>query len=288
VHEDDWGKAREEDAFCPFCGHAADADHWWTKEQLRHVESVAEAEIEGFMADALKRGAKSWNRRQQRNSFMCLTMQINHAPGDIVPLSAAEPMRFKIACSACSCRYAVIGSAFFCPACGHNDADRMFHQSLARIRKRMDVLAELRLAVADRDAGEDTCREAIEAGLQHIVMAFQQCAATLYVKFPSEKPPRRNAFQNLAEGSALWQAATGKRYDDYLNAAELSALIRYFQQRHLLSHKQGIVDAEYIARTGDRTYRVGQRIVVREVSVRECSTLVEKLAAAMTADARRP
>ena len=124
------------------------------------------------MADALKRGAKSWNRRQQRNSFMCLTMQINHAPGDIVRLSAAEPMRFKIACSACSCRYAVIGSAFFCPACGHNDADRMFHQSLARIRKRMDVLAELRSAVADRDAGEDTCREAIEAGLQHIVMAF--------------------------------------------------------------------------------------------------------------------
>jgi hypothetical protein len=53
VHEDDWGKAREEDAFCPFRGHAADADHWWTNEQLRHVESVAEAEIEGFMADAL-------------------------------------------------------------------------------------------------------------------------------------------------------------------------------------------------------------------------------------------
>jgi hypothetical protein len=71
-------------------------------------------------------------------------------PGDIAPLSAAEPMRFKIACSGCGCRYAVIGSAFFCPACGHNDADRMFHQSLARIRKRMDVLEELRSAPPGR------------------------------------------------------------------------------------------------------------------------------------------
>lgn len=56
VHEEDWrDKVRQEEAFCPFCGHAADADHWWTQEQLEHAESVAQAKIDGFMGDALKR-----------------------------------------------------------------------------------------------------------------------------------------------------------------------------------------------------------------------------------------
>ena len=48
------------------------------------------------------------------------------------------------------------------------------------------------------------------------------------------------------------------------------------------------MNAEYIARTGDTMYRIGPRIVVCEGSVRDCSALVEKLAAAMTADAGRP
>jgi hypothetical protein len=288
VHEDDWGEAREKDAFCPFCGHTADADHWWTEEQIRHVESVAEAEIELFMADALARGAQSWTKRQQRNSFMRLTMQIDHQPGDVAPLSAAEPMRFQITCSACACRYAVIGSAFFCSNCGHNDADRMFHQSLSRIQKTLDALPELLPAIADRDTAENMRREAVEAGLKNLVMAFQYYAETLHATFPSVKATHRNVFQNLANGSALWHAATGKRYDDYLDAAELGALARYFQQRHLISHKQGFVDADYIARTGDTTYRVGQRIVVRAAGVRECAVFVEKLAAAMVADAGTP
>lgn len=164
----------------------------------------------------------------------------------------------------------------------------MFNQSVASIRKSLDVLPDLRLAIADRDTAENTCRIVIEGGLQNAVMAFQRYAETLYAKFPSLPQPRRNAFQNLGEGSGLWHAATGKRYDDYLDVCQLAALTRCFQQRHLLSHRQGLVDAEYIARTGDTAYQVGQRIVVREASVRECSILVEALATAMTADAGTP
>ena len=60
-----------------------------------------------------------------------------------------------------------------------------------------------------------------------------------------------------------------------------------FQQRHLLAHRQGLVDEDYISRSGDTSYRVGQRLVIRETAVRECLTLIEKLAAAMADDVRR-
>ena len=82
----------------------------------------------------------------------------------------------------------------------------------------------------------------------------------------------------------MWKAAFGKHYSDYVNTAELAALTRMFQQRHLLAHTQGLVDQDYITRCGDTGYRVGQRIVVREMAVRECLGLIEKLAAAMSAD----
>jgi hypothetical protein len=124
----------------------------------------------------------------------------------------------------------------------------------------------------------------IESGLQNAVTAFQRYAEVLYGKFPSLPRPRRNAFQSLTEGSDLWRSATGRGYGDYLEAAALAALTRFFQQRHLLAHTQGLVDADYIARTGDTSYRVGQRVVVREAAVRECLDLIEKLAAGMASD----
>lgn len=95
---------------------------------------------------------------------------------------------------------------------------------------------------------------------------------------------RRNAFQNLGEGSELWFSAVGKRYSDYLDAAEMNSLSRAFQQRHLLAHTQGLIDLDYITRSGDTAYRLGQRLVLRQSAVRGAVALIEKLASGMAAD----
>jgi hypothetical protein len=194
-------------------------------------------------------------------------------------------MRLKITCAVCACRYAVIGAAFFCPACGHNAADLMLGQSLSGMRAAFDALAGVRSAIPNRDVAETTARLILESGLQNAVTAFQRYAEALYDRFTEQAPPRRNAFQNLTEGSVLWKSACGKAYEDYLDDAELATLRRIFQQRHLIAHRQGLVDADYIARASDSAYRVGQRIVIRESAVRECLALIEKLSARMAADA---
>lgn len=281
VFEEDWrDKVRDEEMFCPFCRHAAPADKWYTTEQVEAAKQAAIAQFEGRINKAMKRDADQWNRRQPRDAFLKITMKVDSRPGHVfLPPMAAEPMRLKITCPACACLYAVIGAAFFCPACGHNAADLMFAQSITAIRNALDAIPGVRAAIADRDTAETTARLIVENGLQNAITAFQRYAEALYAtRFPSLPAPRRNAFQNLAEGSALWQAASGKQYSDYVTAAELSALAKYFQQRHLLAHRQGLVDADYIARSGDASYREGQRLVVREASVRECLTLIEKLA----------
>lgn len=284
VFAEDWRNiVRDEEMFCPFCRHAAPTDQWHTTEQVEAAKKAAIAQFQGRINSAMKRDADQWNRRQPRDSFLKITMKVDSRPGHVfLPPMAAEPMRLKITCPACSCRYAVIGAAFFCPACGHNAADLMFTQSIDAIRKALGAIPGVRAAIDDRDAAETTVRLIVENGLQNAITAFQRYAEALYAtRFPSLPAPRRNAFQNLAEGSALWLAASGKEYGDFLTVAELTVLGRYFQQRHLLAHRQGLVDADYITRSGDTSYREGQRLVVREASVQECLTIVEKIARGM-------
>lgn len=287
VHETDWAeKVRDERVFCPACGHTADSRKWGTTEHVKQAETLAVAQLQQHINNAMRRDADSWNRKQRPNSFLSITMRVDNRPQPVMlPLSATEPLRLKITCPACSCRYAVIGSAFFCPACGHNAADLMFTQAINGIRDALDSIPQVRSAIADRDTAETTIRLFIENSLQNAVTAFQRYAEVLYSRFPSMPTPRRNAFQNLKEGSDLWISASGKSYTSYLSDDESRSLVRLFQQRHLLAHTQGIVDDDYVTRTGDTAYQVGQRVVIREVSVRECLILIEKLITGMASDA---
>lgn len=286
VHQDDWaGKVRDEEVFCPFCGHNAVSSKWWTQEQIKHAKQVTLARVQEHLGHAMRRDANNWNRRNKRDSFLSITMKVDsRSQRVLLPMVAAAPMRLKITCPACSCRYAVIGAAFFCPACGHNAADLMFAQALNGISNALDVLPQVRAAIPELDTAETTASILIENGLQNAVTAFQRYAESLYTRFPSAAPPRRNAFQNLKEGSDLWFGVSNKYYTSYLSAADAVSLTRLFQQRHLLAHTQGIIDSDYITRTGDPTYQVGQRLVIREAAVRQCLSLIEKLTDGMASD----
>jgi len=286
ILSEDWKeKVRDEEVFCPNCGHSADSGKWWTKEQIEHAKQVALAQIKASIRGAIKRDAADWNSRQPRNSFISMTLRVDSKPQYVpVPAATAEPMRLKITCPACACRYAVIGAAYFCPACGHNAADQVFAQTITGIRRSLDTLDAVRAAIADRDTAENTVRLIVENGLQNAVTAFQRCAEALFAGLPSAPKARRNVFQSLPEGDQLWGTATGQAYASHLSPGELATLQRAFQQRHLLAHRQGLVDQDYISKSGDTRYKMDQRIVVRRDAVLEAVELIEKLIAGMIAD----
>ena len=283
VHLDDWGEKVNEKAVCPFCGHSADADDWCTQEQTEHLEQVALAHVDQQLGRAMRHDAERWNQQQPHNSFITITMMVDGRP-QLVPLppAAVEPMQLRIECTQCGCRYAVIGSAYFCPGCGHNDAEVVFTLTLTGIRGALDALGEVRGAVTDRNVADNMVRSIVENGLQNSVTALQRYAEALYSQLASAPTPRRNVFQNLSEGSALWSRATGKQYSDYLAPHEMADLNRTFQQRHLLAHTQGIVDQDYITHSGDTSHRLGQHLVIREGGVRSHLDLIEKLAAGIS------
>jgi len=280
VNEEDWAeKFKDEAVWCPLCRHEAPADQWFTLEQVEHAKAEATAVIQGKINNALHSDARKFNRQQPRNSFISMSMKVQ---GGIkrtytIPAIAAEAMQLEITCEVCDSHFAVIGSAYFCPACGHNSVTRTYTDSLRKIRAKKDSVEIVRQALIEsigKDEAELTYRSLIETCISDGVVAFQKYCEGLYS--PYGKAPF-NAFQRLEQGSSLWKKAIQKDYNFWLTVEELLQLNLLYQKRHILAHNEGIVDAKYINNSANSSYKEGQRIVVSDKDIEVLLNCLEKL-----------
>jgi hypothetical protein len=280
VFFDDWReKVPDEEAWCAICGETDEPQEFNTPDQIEQIKAQGIAHLTGQLDDAFKRARK----RTSHHGF--LTMTWSYKPGSrpmVVMAEAAPLMTQRSECEACGCRYASVGAAFFCPACGHNSARTTFAGALTTVRALMDLADRMPTVVEDRDQAADAARHMAENTLVRVWSSFQRFAEAIYKATPKTSPPRRNAFQNLETSDKLWKAAIGKTYADMLDKPEHRDLVRLVQARHVLAHQDGIVDADYVAKSGDRRYKVGQRLVVTAAEVRRLADVTEMLAAALT------
>lgn len=280
VNDEDWKNIFTDEAvWCPMCRHEAPSKEWFTVEQVEHLKSEALTVVKGEINNALRSGAQKFNQRQPRNSFISMSMEVKGGVKRTytLPAKAAEVMQLEIQCESCSSRFAVIGSAYFCPACGVNSVVRTFDDSLRKIRAKKDSEDVVRSALTEalgRDEAELTCRSLRETCLTDGVTAFQKYCEGLY---ESDGKSPFNAFQRIEDGSNLWRVALGDGYEKWLSSSELNELKIQYQKRHLLAHQEGIVDERYVKSSGDVSYKVGQRLVVATGDVEALLMLLGKL-----------
>ena len=289
VHEEDWKNIfRDEVVYCPLCRHEATADSWWTTEQIEQAKRQTIKYVEGLIGQAMHTDARNFNRKQPRNSFIKMSMKASGFSRStfILPIRATELMELKITCDKCDARFSVIGSAYFCPSCGHNSVERTFDDSIKKILSKIENVEIIRKAFVDigkKDEAEVTIRSLVESALSDGVTAYQRLAEKLYEKIPAAPRAPFNVFQRLDGGSKLWKQACSKGYEDWLDSTELRDLKILFQKRHILAHNEGIIDDKYIRKSGDSTYRIGQRIVVTEFDIRRLVSVIGKLVAELRA-----
>ena len=284
VHQDDWANTvKSEAVWCPFCRHEAPKEQWYSIEQVKHSKSEVESMIKGEIHNAMLSDAQRFNRRQPTGGFISMSMKVSGGKKRTqpIPAKAAEAMKLEITCEECDTRFSVIGSAYFCPCCGHNSVVRMFSDSLRKIKAKVDNVSIVRNALveaAGKDEAEITSRSMIESCIIDGVVAFQKYCEGRYE--PYGNPPF-NAFQRLKQGSELWESAVGSGYSDWLTPQELSKLNILFQKRHILSHNEGIVDQSYINKSGDISYKLDQRIVVSPTDINMLLSCLEKLSSSI-------
>lgn len=286
VHAGDWTNIfKDEAVWCPMCRHEAPAKQWFSNAQVEHAKEQALKLVKGEIHNALVTGAENFNRRQSKTGFITMSMKVQggRVQTSVIPAKAAEEMQLEIKCEVCDSRYAVIGNAFFCPACGHNSVTRNYSDALKKIQVKRDSLGIIRQAIiesAGRDEAEVTCRSLLETCISDGVVAFQKFCEGLYVDFGE---PPFNAFQRLDQGSELWEKAIGQGYGDWLGPDALQRLKVLYQKRHILAHNDGLVDAQYIKKSGDGTYKEGQRIVVSERDIGELLAYLDTLGSGLKA-----
>jgi len=283
VLAEDWqDKFKDESVFCPLCGHNEPADNFWTTEQLENGKEQAYKQYKSKLNKAFAENAQEFNRSQTKGGFLTMKMEFKGSTSStfILPIAAKNELELKIVCSNCSSRYSVLGSAFFCPCCGYNSVIETFDNSIKKIESKIKNIETIRKAVSviSADEAELTVRSLIESGLSDGVVAFQRFCEKMYRENQkTDKKIKFNAFQSLEIGAEYWDKLLGESYRDWLTDIEFIQLYILIQKRHLLAHCEGIVDEKYFEKSGDKTYKVGQRIVIKGKDVLKLVSLIKKL-----------
>jgi len=67
----------------------------------------------------------------------------------------------------------------------------------------------------------------------------------------------------LKKAATYFKEATGKGCDSWLSQDEIADINMLFQQRHIIEHNNGLIDERYIQNSGDISYRVCQRVIIK-------------------------
>ena len=273
-------------AHCPKCGHTSSRDRWHTTEQVEHAAKLAKQQavfmFRSALRDGLKKDARAFNQRQRRG-LVSISMNIRGSaprrpPSGPTPVE--QSLEQRIQCDECQCRFAVRGAYYFCPACGVSTADREAFLTLDRVHDLPRRLSALRSALLDIGTEDDADRQTqavVESELKTAFSAFEAICKVLASRLPAAPKQNGNIFQRVEDGSTWWEDAIGQGYRAWLSGEEIAFLSRLVQDRHLLTHSNGIVDEKYLGRVPGTAARVGQRIHVRPEDAADAAGLLSKL-----------
>lgn len=264
---------------CPYCGHTEGHDHFWTKEQIEYAKSVAMRKI----TDAFHKDLKKLEFDHKPKSAFGIGISMKVKSGRPVPIRhyREKQLETDVVCSNCTLRYSVYGVFAFCPDCGQHNSLQILDKNLEIVGKMVDLAAS---------AEKDIARGLIENALEDCVSAFDGFGRELCRIYATNAPNAatvdRIRFQNLAGAKRSLHDAYGIDLSADMTVDEWRSLVRGFQKRHLVAHKMGVVDQDYVAKVADREAVVGRRIDIKADEVRELLQIIGKLARDLSSNLR--
>lgn len=249
---------------CPYCRVRADANYFLTQPQREYINAYTKA-----IREALSGG------QVIEINLDTLVEQIDNNKS---PFSYKEVrQQTQVRCSRCRCKYDIFGLYGACPNCGHMNSLDMLLSSLSVLQERIEKPRFDKNQRAERESewGEiiKSCVSSFEGFASDLVRQLRRIPATKRrrkgISEINFMNPTR-AHENLINWFDI-ELLKGFSTD------ERTFIIRWFARRHLLTHRSGIVDQEYIDDTNDFTVKPGQKIRVRSSDARQMILLTRKM-----------
>jgi hypothetical protein len=241
---------------CPYCGHTAGQDQFWTQEQIEYAKSVALKRID----EAMRADVNAWDRelrRKSRGSFLKLSVEYKGRPHPIRYYEEKQ-LETTVVCEVCTLEYAIYGVFAYCPDCGT-------HNSLQILNANLD-LARKQIVLATEQEDPDFAAYLVADALENAVSAFDgfgRAACGVYASVATDPQKAQTfSFQNLPGANRRLQDLFGFDLSHVLSTDQWASTCRCFQKRHLFAHRMGVVDQAYVDATADTEAVVGRKIAV--------------------------
>jgi hypothetical protein len=272
---------------CPYCGEAPeDVSAFLTSDQSARVQAAAEAIAEQWAHKQLADMFRGLEKRRLRPGEAGLEITLNTgSPPPVRSLHdyVEEQVRRTITCDGCGSVYAVYGASAFCPVCGPRPALANVLDAIARQRDALaleDRLpADLRVEAQDKGLFDKATEDAIKEAVTLVEVYARDQFTTRVPGHESviRRAGGRGVFQRLAGLDDLFAAHASFRLSSLVTPERWKRLGVVFQQRHVLVHRQGIVDQDYVDRVPGSRWKVGQKLVVSPAEAEQALDDVEAL-----------
>jgi hypothetical protein len=257
---------------CPYCGHSARQSDFATRDQIEYAKSTAMRKITGAVVKDLKR--HEFDIKHKGPFGMGMSMKVERGRPHPIHYYREKKLETRVECTSCTLRYAVYGVFAFCPDCKQHNSLQILDKNLEVVGKMLDMAVNVQAELADR---------LTENALEDCVSAFDGFGRELcrvHAKQASNRAKaEKTSFQNLEGAKRNLSGLFGLDLAAGLTAEQWDTAVRGFQKRHLLSHTMGVVDQEYVRKTGDRCAVVGRKISIADDEVRALVSILRTLAA---------
>ncbi len=258
---------------CPYCGCGASSDKFFTRAQVEYAKSVMMREVTGAMLKDLK--SLEFNHRP-RGAFgigISISMKVTGQPTAIRSYRESK-LETEVVCDRCTLRYTIYGVFGFCPDCA-------VHNSLQILNKNLELVQKL-LAVAETQEPQ-IAQHLIENALEDCVSAFdgfgRETCRVFAAKAVKPEKAAEIRFQNIATAHDRVREQFSVDFTATAAPVDWKYILRAFQKRHLLAHKMGVVDEDYLAATGDSPSLLGRKVSIAASEVRELVAKLQSLGA---------
>ncbi len=256
-------------SICPYCGSKAEHNDYVTTDQMEYAKSWAMNYASTIIVEHVERLRAK--RRELGDTAVAESAGDDTGP---YPIShyVEQQLETNVVCAECGLHYAIYGVFAFCPQCGQHNSVQILKTNLELASRILDIAI---------DSPPDLSQRLIENALEDCVSAFdgygkevcRVCASSATDPAKAE----RMSFQNLYAARKSITSLFGFNLADGLASDDWGIALGCFQKRHLVAHKMGVVDQDYIERTGDNLAIVGHKIGINEDEVRELVRIVGQL-----------
>jgi len=247
---------------CPYCGHVASPKDFFTRDQIDFAKSVAFRELVG----AFRREIKKMEFDIKPRGPFGIGISMKLKPGQPIPLKRyrERTLETHVCCSNCTLDYSVYGIFAFCPDCGT-------HNSLQILQKNIDLVRK-QLSLADAQDDAELKRHLIEDALENCVSSFDGFAREACRIAGSRSGDCAGqcvnlSFQNLPRAAKRLVSLFRVDMTKSVSRPEWNAAHVGFMQRHVLAHRGGVIDQQYLNETGESRSLLGRRVAVTPVDV---------------------